>query len=66
MEKSEMKKWIDGATYEQLLSKRRFAPIGSPWFQGEIGEYYTAALHRKKSQITAGEAVAASKHIGWD
>ena len=35
----EMKKEIDGMSYEVLLSQWRFAPPGSPWFQGEIGKY---------------------------
>ena len=34
------KAYIDSLSYEQLLSKWRFAPIGDPWFQGETGDYW--------------------------
>lgn len=60
-----MKEWIDNANYYQLLEKWRFAPSGSPWFQGEVGKYYTAAMEKKRSETPPGEQVAASKAIGW-
>lgn len=61
-----MKAWIDLATYEQLLDKFRIAPIGSPWFKGEIGEYYSQKLVEKRKEVGNVAAVAASKLIGWD
>ena len=61
----DMKKWIDGANYYELLSKWRHAPVGSPWFQGEIGDYYSDAMKRKRAETPPGEQVAASKAIGW-
>jgi hypothetical protein len=39
---ADRKRWIDNATYEQLLARWRFEPLGSPWFQGELGDYYSA------------------------
>jgi len=60
-----MKSWIDNADYESLLSKWRSAPIGSPWFQGEIGKYYSKVLAEKRSQVSSAEQVRASKSIGW-
>ena len=60
-----MKEWIDAASYEQLLSRWRFAPVGSPWFQGEVGQYYTKALHDKRTLVGDDEAVRASKNLGW-
>lgn len=62
----EMKAWIDAASYEQLLDRWRFAPMGSPWFQGEIGEYYTRALGERRKAVGDGEHSATSKRIGWE
>jgi len=62
----ERKAWIDGATYEQLLSKWRFATVGSPWFQGKIGKYYSKVMFERKKQIGGAAAVTASKAVGWD
>lgn len=60
-----MKEWIDNATYQQLLGRWRNAPSGSPWFEGEVGEYYTAAMKKKRSETPHDGQVAASKAIGW-
>lgn len=62
----EMKKWIDEASYEQLLSKWRFARVGDPMFQGEIGDYYAKVMFRKRDELPEGEASRVSKRIGWD
>ena len=61
----EMKVWIDNASYEQLLSKWRFAPVGSPFFTGEVGEYYTKKMAEKHSEVGGLEHTRASKAIGW-
>ena len=63
MTDKEMKNWIDEATYKQLLSKWRFAPVGSSWFVGDIGQYYDEAMKRKRSEISDEERVSASKSI---
>ena len=60
------KNWIDNASYESLLNKWRFAPAGSEWFQGEIGEYYQKVMFRKRDEVGADAAVQASKNIGWE
>ena len=60
----DMKDWIDNASYEDLLQRWRFAPVGSPWFQGETGQYYAKVMKEKRS-ADPDEAVRASKHIGW-
>lgn len=60
-----MREWIDNADYHSLLARWRNAPSGSPWFQGEIGEYYTEAMKRKQADTPHTEQVAASKAIGW-
>jgi len=61
-----MKGWIDNADYESLLSKWRSAPAGSPWFQGELGDYYSMVMAEKREQVGNAEHVRASKSIGWD
>ena len=62
----EMKKWIDKASYQQLLSLWRFAPVGSPFFVGELGDYYAEVMHRKGDEVGNEKRVQASKDIGWE
>lgn len=59
-----VKKWIDNATYEQLLQKVRFTPIGDPIFQGEVGQYFNEVMGKKRSEHK--DPVSASKKIGWE
>ncbi len=59
-----MKAWIDGASYLELLSRWRFAPSGSPWFQGELGIYYQYKLEAKKAEVGQAEHVRTSKILG--
>jgi hypothetical protein len=61
----ENKKHIDAMSYQGLLSKWRFAPIGDPWFQGETGEYWGERM-KELNEKDPGGAVTASKAIGWD
>lgn len=60
-----MKRWIDSATYGQLLRKWWFATAGDPFFQGEIGQYYSKVMAERRD-ADPGEHVRSSKHIGWD
>ena len=66
MTEAQMRDWIDAASYEELLRRWRNAPAGNPFFQGEVGTYYSAAMARKRSEVGPGGAVAASKNIGWE
>jgi len=66
MDIEKSKKWIAGATYKELLSHWRFAPVGDPMFIGELGQFYVEELHEKKSMLASGEDVQASKDIGWN
>lgn len=61
-----IKNQIDSMTYEEMLSKWRFAPIGDPMFQGETGDYYKKVMKKKKDQLLDGEHVSISKKIGWE
>ena len=58
----EQHRWIDGASYEQLLEKWRFAPVGDPLFQGDTGDYYRDVMQQKKANC---DHVQASKNVGW-
>lgn len=62
----ELKAQIDTMSYEDLLRLWRFAPAGNPLFQGEVGQYYSKVMAKKKNEIGSAAAVAASKRIGWD
>ncbi len=64
MNEQEMKAWIDAAGYEALLQKWRFAPVGSPYFQGDMGDYYAQVMEKKKAATPPGEQVRISKSIG--
>lgn len=59
------KDWIDSASYERLLSKWRFEPNGSPWFQGDVGIYFEKVLKEKREEVGEEEHVRVSKSIGW-
>jgi hypothetical protein len=60
------KKWIDGASYKQLLSHWRNAPIGNSMFSGDTGTYYGRVMAHKKIEIGHDAAVAASKSVGHE
>ncbi len=66
MNEKEMKNWIDKANYQELLRKWRYKPTGSPWFSGDVGKYYAAAMDKKKAETPLGERVRASKAIDRD
>lgn len=56
---------IDNLTYTEMLSKVRFAPLGSELFIGESGEYFAKVMAEKRKLITDAEHTTASKQIGW-
>lgn len=61
------RKYIDGLSYEALLSRWRFAPVGDPWFEGETGQYWSQRMTQERSKPGGDEAhVSASKSLGWD
>jgi hypothetical protein len=65
MTDEQMREWIDKASYEQLLKQWRFAPFGDPFFQGDIGDYYSKQLAKKRDEVGDEEHVRISKEIGW-
>ena len=66
MTPEEMKKWIDGASYEQLLSRWRNAPVGDQMFVGETGDYYKQKMEERRQEVGDAEHVKASKSVGWE
>ena len=63
---NKQKKWIDSASYQQLLRRWRFAPVGDPLFQGDTGKYFSDKLATRKAEVGQSEHVGASKAIGWE
>jgi len=60
------KDYIDNLDYKTLLERWRFSPIGSPWFQGDVGGYWKKRMIELRSQKCGDHIhVAASKAIGW-
>ena len=59
----QMKQWVDSTEYEQLLSKWRFAPAGDPFFQGEMGDYYSKKMNEKREEVRPEAHTRASKSI---
>jgi hypothetical protein len=59
----ELKAKIDAKTYQELLSRWRFAPIGDTMFQDESGEYWGKRMAELRAQ--GADHVGASKSIGW-
>jgi len=48
-----------------MFSQWRFAPSGSPIFQGERGEYFSKVMGEKRDKLPEGEHSRISKSIGW-
>lgn len=65
MIKETIKKQIDSMDYESMLRLWRTAPAGHHMFQGEVGDYFSTVMAEKKDKLPDGEAVRASKNIGW-
>lgn len=62
----ERKAHIDSLSYEQLLRKSRFAPVGDAWFQGDTGTYWLKRMAELREAPGGNAAhVSASKSIGW-
>lgn len=65
MTNEERIEWIQNASFEDLLYKWRFEPPGSPWFAGEVGNYFTKVIGLKKEEVSLEEWARVSKQIGW-
>jgi len=64
-EKSATEIAIDNMGYESMLRLWRNAPVGHYMFQGEVEDYYSTVMATKRNKLAEGEAVRASKNVGW-
>lgn len=58
------REWIHNASYEDMLRRVRFAPLGDQIFMGCTGVYFRKVMATKRG--TDAEHTATSKRIGWD
>ncbi len=56
---------IEDCSYETLLRRWRFSPVGDPMMQGEAGVRYARVMQAKRLQLGPDGAVAASMAVGW-
>lgn len=62
----EQKRWIDNASYEELLRKWRFTPSGDPMFTDEpTYSHFTTMMRKRRDELGPEGAAAASKAVGW-
>ena len=61
-----LKKKIDEMSYREMLDAWRFASLGDPLFQGEIGSYFSKVMQEKKKKLSHEQQVNISKNIGWE
>ena len=66
MTETEMIDWIDSADLESLLRRQRFAPLGSPWFSGSVGDHFGEVLGKRRREAGPEAWTATSKKIGWE
>ena len=65
MTEAEMIAWIDNADIKALIRRWRFAPVGSPWFDGAVGDHYNATISQRRAEAGPEAWTAASKAVGW-
>ena len=59
----DQREWIDNASYEQLLQKCRYAPVGDTMFVGDTSSHFMATMARRKEEVGPTEAAATSKRV---
>ena len=50
--------YIDSLDYEGLLREWRNAPVGSPWFQGDVGAYWKQRMGELRAKDPGGAGAA--------
>jgi hypothetical protein len=66
MNPQEMREWISKASYETLLRKWRYAPVGDSFFQDDIGDFYSKTMEAKRAILSTQGRTRISKAIGWE
>ena len=64
MTEQQRKNAIDKMTYNQMLGLWRFEPIGSLWFQGEVGDYFKEKFAEKREPTDLTKF--SKEKIGWE
>ena len=58
-------RWIDGATYGQLMWRWRRAPANDWMLSGETGEYFLHRMMARKKEVGQEEHDRLSAAIQW-
>ena len=61
----DIKTTIDGMSYEEMLRAWRFAPVGSLYLSGEVGEYFAKIMMERRHLVGRAQHTTISKLIGW-
>ena len=59
------KRWLDTASYTELLTLWRHGDLKSPIFQGSIGLYFREIMRTKSKELSEDQLLAASESVGW-
>ena len=65
MTHEEMKEWINGADYEQLLLRWRDSSRDDPFFHNEIGDYYFKKIIDKREEVGEAEHKRVFDLLAW-
>ena len=57
---------IDQLSYEDMVRKIRFSPVGDFMFVGEASDYLFTRYKKLRSELSQEEKTGVSKSIGWD
>ena len=57
----ELKAEIDKMSQYEMCRRWRFAAMGDPYFQGEVGDYFAQKMKEK-----GGMTPEISKQLGWN
>ncbi len=57
---------IDNMSYDDMLRRWRFSPVGDIMFAGEEGEYFEETFRERNKKLGDKGHCKASKRVGWD
>lgn len=63
---AERLRWIDTASYHDLLVKWRQEPPSSPWFVGETGRHYGDVMRKRRSSMKWADLSEIENSIPWE
>ncbi len=59
------KKKILAMNYETMLELWRFSGSGHPYFQGELGDFFSKTMEERKAELSHDAKVAISKRVSF-